>query len=106
MDYDVRTVTYPELIAESGITRLDLFVLDIEGHEAPAIESMRQGALLPSVLCVEHGHFGVDKMREMLAGLPFRVASSLHVNSFYINELNPPEKPGALARFWDRMRGD
>ena len=67
---------------------------------------MRQGALLPSVLCVEHGHFGVDKMREMLAGLPFRFDSSLHVNSFYINELNPPEKPGALARFWDRMRGD
>ncbi len=106
VDYDVRTVTYPELIAEAGISRLDLFVLDIEGHEAPAIESMRQGALLPSVLCVEHGHFGVDKMREMLAGLPFRFDSSLHVNSFYINVLNPPEKPGALARFWDRMRGD
>jgi FkbM family methyltransferase len=106
VDYEVRMITYPELIAEAGITRLDLFVLDIEGHEAPVIESMRQGALLPSVLCVEHGHFGVEKMRQMLAGLPFRFDSSLHVNSYYVNTLNPPSRPGALARLWDRVRGD
>lgn len=106
VDYEVRTITYPELIAEAGIVRLDLFVLDIEGHEAPAIESMRQGALLPSVLCVEHGHFGVEKMREMLGGLPLRFDSALHVNSFYVNELNPPARPGALAKLWDRVRGD
>lgn len=106
VEHEVRTVTYPELIAEAGVTRLDLFVLDVEGHEAQVFESMRQGALLPSVLCVEHGHFGVEKMREMLDGLPFRFDSSLHVNSYYVNRLNPPAKPGALARFWDRVRGD
>ena len=106
VEHEVRTVTYPELIAEAGISRLDLFVLDVEGHEAQVFESMRQGALLPSVLCVEHGHFGVEKMREMLAGLPFRFDSSLHVNSYYVNTLNPPSKPGALARLWDRVRGD
>ncbi len=106
VDYEVRTITYPELISEAGITKLDLFVLDIEGHEAPAIESMHQGALLPSVLCVEHGHFGVEKMREMLSGLPLRFDSALHVNSFYVNELNPPPNPGVFAKFWDRVRGD
>ncbi len=105
IEHEVRTVTYPELIAEAGLTRLDLFVLDVEGHEPQVFESMRQGALLPSVLCVEHGHFGVDKMREMLAGLPFRFDSALHVNSFYVNELNPPSRPGLLARAWDRLRG-
>ena len=106
VEYEVRTVTYPDLIAEAGISRLDLFVLDVEGHEAQVFESMRQGALLPSVLCVEHGHFGVEKMQEMLAGLPFRFDSSLHVNSYYVNTLNPPAKPGVLARLWDRVRGD
>lgn len=45
-------------------------------------------------------------MREMLAGLPFRFDSSLHVNSYYVNTLNPPPKPGVLARLWDRVRGD
>lgn len=106
VEHEVRAVTYPELIAEAGISRLDLFVLDVEGHERQVFESMRQGALLPSVLCVEHGHFGVEKMREMLAGLPFRFDSALHVNSFYVNELNPPAKPGVLARLWDKVRGD
>jgi hypothetical protein len=33
---------------------------------------MRQCAFSPSVLCVEYGHFGVKKIREMLADLPFR----------------------------------
>ena len=103
--YDVRTITYPELIAEAGITRLDLFILDIEGHEAQAIASMRQAALLPSVLCVEHGHFGVEKMREMLSGLPFRFDSALHANSFYVNHLSPPPQVSALGRFWSRLRG-
>ena len=105
-DYEVRTITYAEMIAEAGINRLDLFVLDIEGHEAAVIESMHQGAMLPSVLCVEHGHFGVEMMRGMLAGLPFRFDSALHANSFYVNELKPPPKPGALARLWDKVRGD
>jgi hypothetical protein len=42
----------------------------------------------------------------MLGGLPFRFDSALHVNSFYVNELNPPARPGALAKLWDRVRGD
>ena len=106
VDYEVRTITYPDLIAEARISRLDLFVLDIEGHEAPAIESMRQGALLPRVLCVEHGHFGVEKTRDMLAGLPFRLDSVLHANSFFVNELNPPPKIGFMDRIWNKLGKD
>lgn len=104
VEYQVRTITYPELIAEARISRLDLFVLDIEGHEAPVIESMKQGALLPSVLCVEHGHSGVDRTREILAGLPFRLDSILHANSFFINELSPPPKTSLMARIRDKLR--
>lgn len=105
VEHEVRTVTYPELISEAGLTRLDLFVLDVEGHEPQVFESMRHGALLPSVLCVEHGHFGVEKVRAMLSGLPFRFDSELHVNSFYVNELSPPARPSFLARLWDRVQG-
>ena len=106
VDYEVRTITYSDLIAEARISRLDLFVLDIEGHEAPAIEGMRQGALLPRVLCVEHGHFGVEKTRDMLAGLPFRLDSVLHANSFFVNELNPPPKIGFMDRIWNKLGKD
>ena len=81
-------------------------MLDVEGHELQVIDGMRQAALLPSVLCVEHGHFGVEKLRAALAGLPYRFDSSLHVNSFYVNEQHPPRKPSLIWRLWDRFRGD
>lgn len=103
VDFEVRTLSYPELIAEIGLTSLDLLVLDVEGHEQSVIEGMSQGTLLPSVLCVEHGHLGQERIRELLAGLPFRFDSSLHVNSFFINELNPPPKTGFLRRTWGKL---
>jgi hypothetical protein len=106
VDYEVRTITFPDLIAETRISRLDLLVLDIEVHEAPAIENIRQGALLPSVLCIEHGYLGVEKARDMLAGLPFRLDSVLHVNSFLVKEPNTPPKTGFMDRIWDKLRGD
>ena len=106
VDYEVRTITCPDFIAIARISRLDLFVLDIEGHEAPAIESMRQGAMLSIVLCIEHGYLGVEKTRDMLAGLPFRLYSVLHINSFFVNELNPPPKTGFMDRIWDKLRRD
>jgi hypothetical protein len=67
---------------------------------------MRQGALLPSVLCIEHGHFGIEKTQNMLAGLPFRLDSVLHVNSFFVNELNPPPKTRFMDRIWNKLRRD
>jgi hypothetical protein len=42
----------------------------------------------------------------MLAGLPFRLDSVLHVNSFFVNELNPPPKRGFMHRIWDKLRRD
>lgn len=104
-EYQVRTLTYGELLAETGVGRPDLLVLDVEGHELQVLEGMRRSTLLPRVLCVEHGHFGVEKMRTALAGLPFRFDSSLHVNSFYVNEQHPPRKPSTLQRLWQRTCG-
>lgn len=104
-EYEVRTMTYGQLLAETGIGRPDLFVLDVEGHELEVIAGMRD-ALLPSVLCVEHGHLGVERIRAALEGLPFRYDSSHEVNSFFVNELHPPRRPSALSRLWSRLTRD
>lgn len=55
---------------------------------------------------MEHGHFGVKMMREMLADLPFRLDSVLHVISFLVKVLNTPPKTGFMDRIWDKLRRD
>ena len=52
------------------------------------------------------GQFGIEKTQDMLAGLPFRLDSVLHANSFFVNELNPPPKIGFMDRLRHKLRRD
>lgn len=83
-DYEVQTVRYAELIERLGVYRLDLMVLDVEGHELSVIEGMKGAKVLPRVLCVEHGHLGVRRLREAMRELPYVLDAVSHVNSYYV----------------------
>lgn len=52
------------------------------------------------------GQFGIEKTQDMLAGLPFRLDSVLHANSFFLNELSLPPKIGFMDRMWDKLGKD
>ena len=65
---------------------VDLFVLDVEGHEIAVIEGMSGAKVLPKVMCVEHGQVGLDVLNDKLSTLGFEFASSLHVNSFFVRK--------------------
>ena len=52
------------------------------------------------------GQVGIEKTQDMLAGLLFRLDSVLHVNSFFVIELNPPPKTGFMDRLRDKLRRD
>lgn len=86
IDYDVKTITYKQLIEMTEIKKLDLMVLDVEGHELSVIEGMIGAIVLPDIFCIEHGHLGVEKIKLALtmAKLPYKYDTSLHVNSFFI----------------------
>jgi hypothetical protein len=49
---------------------------------------------------------GLAKTQNIFAGLPFRLDSVLHANSFFVNELNPPPKIGFMDRIWDKLGKD
>ncbi|MBY0316678.1 MAG: FkbM family methyltransferase [Bdellovibrionales bacterium] len=82
----VETVTYDDLITEVKLKSLDLFVLDVEGHEINVLESMRDSRLgiFPTVFVVEHGHLGVEKLREIIEPLGYLYDVSSHVNSYFV----------------------
>lgn len=52
----VRKTTYRKIIEDYGMSKLDLMVLDVEGHEKEALEGMVGSTVLPDVLCVEFAH--------------------------------------------------
>jgi len=77
----VGLITYGDLLRMVPIDRLDLFVLDVEGHELQVLEGMRGVKVLPRVFCIEHKHADVDETTESLG---YRLDKRDDNNSFYI----------------------
>lgn len=59
------TVRYDTLIKEP----IDLFVIDVEGHEFHVLEGMRNSQFMPKIICIEHMHVGIDPIVEKLKNL-------------------------------------
>lgn len=83
-EYAVRTTTWRRLVVDAGLTHVDLLVLDVEGAELQVLAGMAGCPVLPCVICVEHGHLGVPRMREAVEPLGYRYDGSRDVNSFFI----------------------
>jgi len=81
--YDVDLITYPELLEIAEIKELDLFVLDVEGHELQVLDGMHGSKILPKVFCIEHGHLG-QQIDKYLSKLGYRFDKKSHNNSFYV----------------------
>jgi len=84
-EYLVPLMTYNELVTQTGIRRLDLFVLDVEGHEISVIDGMRGASVLPRVFCIEFGFLNADVLHSKLADLGFRKDRIVHNNVVYLH---------------------
>jgi len=52
--YSVKVETYKNIISQNKVDTVDLFILDVEGHEVEVMEGMLDCSVIPSVLCVEY----------------------------------------------------
>jgi FkbM family methyltransferase len=86
LEQDIETKTYSQLILELNINKLDLFVLDVEGHEFEVLEGMVGCNVLPDVFVIEHGHREVGVFDKYLSKLnaQYKLDFVSHVNSFYV----------------------
>ena len=80
----VRTLRYNTLIEQLKLNRLDLMILDVEGHELSVLEGMKNARILPNVLCVEHGHLGIETVRAAIEPLGYVFDTTSYVNSFFL----------------------
>jgi len=84
--YKVPLMTFREVIEKSGIFRLDLFVLDVEGHELQVIDGMVGASVLPRVFCVEHGFVDAQQLDGKLAAMGYRKDRIVHNNLVYLRD--------------------
>ena len=83
VDIDVQTITYKQLIATQNISKVDLFVLDVEGHESQVLEGMIGCDVMPTVICVEYNR-NTDKIDNMITTLGYKLDKISFVNAFLL----------------------
>jgi|SRR5579859_1563898 len=82
--FEVECVTFDTLYQKHSLKEIDLFVLDVEGHEIDALTGILTipESALPKVFCIEHTITGFEKIRYMLAN-NYKFHSSYAHNSFF-----------------------
>ena len=82
--FEVETMRYDTLLKRHEIDHVDLFVLDVEGHELSVLRGMVGTQVWPRVFCIEHGNIGVESLQEYLTPLGY-VLDRLAFNNAYFS---------------------
>ena len=88
VQFQVNTLNYKDLVetlvGKGLLPRLDLMVLDVEGHELQVIKGMRNALVFPRVLCVESTISDADTLRHELEDLGYQFDVKMHNNSVFV----------------------
>ncbi|MCG9098030.1 FkbM family methyltransferase [Laribacter hongkongensis] len=81
---EVSLMSWRDFVQQYKLARVDLLVLDVEGHEFSVIEGMRGCEVLPDLICIEVGHLDFEEIRNQLNMLGYVYDISSHVNAFFV----------------------
>lgn len=76
---------FSTLYAKHSLPDIDLFVLDVEGHEAEALKGILTipEHALPQIFCIEHTITGLNEIKNMISK-NYIFDSSYNQNSFFV----------------------
>lgn len=83
-EFEVETLTWVEFIKRNDIRTVDLFVLDVEGHELSVIDGMRGSNVLPSVICIEYGHNDFGDIANALGSSGYVYDIHSNANAYFV----------------------
>ena len=98
---EVPCLTLDTLLTRNGLERLDLLVIDTEGHDWEIIRHADLRGWMPRLLIYEHYHLGAGDRRDCrlhLEGLGYETMEE-HFDTFCLD----PEPDDALTGSWRRM---
>ena len=84
--HTVDTITYTQLIENHKVSKVDLFVLDVEGHESEVLESLIACDVLPRVLAVETNKIDKNVLLDILRPLGYKLDWYDRTDSYFIKE--------------------
>lgn len=64
--YNVNTFTYKDYVEQNVFFPVDVFILDVEGHEVQALSTLAESDNKPQVVCVEYTVSGLDNIKKVL----------------------------------------
>jgi FkbM family methyltransferase len=101
VETEVPCVTFQTLCERNGVERLDLLLIDAEGHDWEIIRNIDFEARMPRLLVYEHYHLGPQERRacrEHLRGIGYE-AMEEHFDTFCL-DARPDD---GLTRLWHRL---
>jgi len=86
-EFLIKAITFDTLIKKHSISKIDLFILDVEGHELEALTGILKITYkqLPKIFCIEHTLCGLDNLKNKLQK-HYTYHSSYAHNSFFIKK--------------------
>jgi FkbM family methyltransferase len=81
---EVQTITYCDFIQEYKVELIDLFVLDVEGHEMAVVEGMAGTEVWPRVICAETNKTSAEELGEALVG--YTVGGKDAANTYFVRD--------------------
>jgi len=84
--YTVSTDTYTNIINRMRIEKVDLFVLDVEGHELEVISDFHNSPVLPKVFAVETNKIDKASILKLLMPLGYKLDWFDRNDSYFIKE--------------------
>jgi FkbM family methyltransferase len=82
--FDVDVVSFAELYKKYLFPKIDLFVLDVEGHEEKALQGILSipHSVLPRIFCIEYSIVGEDKISKLMKS-DYKYIFKHFQNAFY-----------------------
>jgi len=81
LETTVETTTYAKIIEKFNCD-VDLFVLDVEGHEMEVINGMIDCSM-PKVICAEFGHVGLENLSNKFKNFEYSLIWKDDINAIY-----------------------
>ncbi len=83
INIQAKTITYNTIIEKYNITKLDLFILDIEGFEAEFLKTFDEWIIYPKIFVIEIGHIDENIINSIIEH-KYNLYGKHFVNNIYI----------------------